>query len=31
MADDALLEVEISGSRRHGDDPKTVGTITRPY
>ena len=24
MADDALLEVEISESRRHGDDPKTV-------
>ena len=22
--DDALLEVEISESRRHGDDPKTV-------
>ena len=28
MADDALLEVEISGSKRHGDDPKTV-THTR--
>ena len=29
MADDALLEVEVSGSKRHGDDPKTVSTHAR--